>query len=421
MQGVGVRMRAAVVVAVVVAVGAVGLLGVPSAGAGSSVRGFDGTTITLAGLGIKSTYPAAEVGAEARVKRFNDTNEIKGITLKFAELADDKQDPATALSEARRLVTQVGAFAIVPDISTTNPVDYFEQQKVPYIGPGFDATYCANKPTTALWGYSVIGCAVPQDPSFVMTKPVTYKYVSKESGKKHPTVAILGLDSATGVNAARIHALQLQASGLDVVSLKTNAPATGTISDYSPYVQQLLTAADGSPPDLVHCSMALQCLGLYEPLRQSGFDGLYMSPLFSDILVKPMDGSGVAANIVNPSEDTPGYRQLKADFEAVKAGSSAKLDFGGIFSYGAMDAFIQALKKVARDGKANITPENVRKVASTMKWGIDGVIGPVEYPKSTVMPYPQCQNVVVSDGTTWNTAEPYSCSKKNVSPKIKLG
>jgi hypothetical protein len=56
-----------------------------------------------------------------------------------------------------------------------------------------------------------------------------------------------------------------------------------------------------------------------------------------------------------------------------------------------------------------------------MSWRIKGVIGPVQYPKATVQPYPLCQGVVVSDGAKWNTAEPYSCTTKSVSPDIALG
>src|SRR5262245_5342069 len=84
-------------------------------GAQASVRGFDGSTITVGGYGIKSQLPTVEAGAQARFKRFNDTNELKGITIKMTEFADDGQDPATALSIARRLVTQTGVFAVVPE------------------------------------------------------------------------------------------------------------------------------------------------------------------------------------------------------------------------------------------------------------------------------------------------------------------
>src|SRR4051794_3709749 len=40
------------------------------------VRGFDGTTIKVASMGLKASLPGVEVGVEARIKRFNDTDEI---------------------------------------------------------------------------------------------------------------------------------------------------------------------------------------------------------------------------------------------------------------------------------------------------------------------------------------------------------
>jgi hypothetical protein len=133
----------------------------------AAVRGFDGTTITVAGFGIKSQLPLAELGARARIERFNNDNEIKGIKLRYAEFADDKQDPATALSEARRLVAEVGVFAIVGDVSPFNPGDFLKQQHVPYFGGGFDNTYCSTTPSTSVWGFSFIGCPAPNNPSFV--------------------------------------------------------------------------------------------------------------------------------------------------------------------------------------------------------------------------------------------------------------
>ena len=74
-------------------------LGATGGGAAPSVRGFDGTTIKVAGLGIAAQFAGVPVGSKARIKRFNDTNEIKGIKINLAEFADDKADPATALNE----------------------------------------------------------------------------------------------------------------------------------------------------------------------------------------------------------------------------------------------------------------------------------------------------------------------------------
>ncbi len=75
-----------IVTLVVLAVaGALTIGTVAAAGAGTrtAVRGFDGTTITVGGFGIKAQLPTSEDGAAARFKRFNDTNEIKGVKIKF--------------------------------------------------------------------------------------------------------------------------------------------------------------------------------------------------------------------------------------------------------------------------------------------------------------------------------------------------
>ena len=127
------------VAAVVVVVGA-SLASAGGAAAQGSVRGFDGTTIKVGSLGIKSSLPLVQLGAEARIKRFNDTNELKGIKIQYTDYADDKTDPATALSEVRRLVTQEEIFALVGDASAQNPLTYLAQQHVPYFGGGFDNT-----------------------------------------------------------------------------------------------------------------------------------------------------------------------------------------------------------------------------------------------------------------------------------------
>src|SRR5262249_8727512 len=103
----GSRFRSPRVICVIVTMLAVLTAGIVTAAPGAaqgSVRGFDGKTVTVAALGKKAQLPNMEQGAKARIKRFNDTNELKGIKIDYKEYADDKLDPSTALSEARRLV-----------------------------------------------------------------------------------------------------------------------------------------------------------------------------------------------------------------------------------------------------------------------------------------------------------------------------
>src|SRR5690348_14453804 len=59
-------------------------------GSSGGARGFDGTTIKVAGIGVASQFAGTPTGAMARIKRFNDTNEIPGVKIQYVEFADDK-------------------------------------------------------------------------------------------------------------------------------------------------------------------------------------------------------------------------------------------------------------------------------------------------------------------------------------------
>ena len=79
--------------------------------------------------------------------------------------------------------------------------------------------------------------------------------------------------------------------------------------------------------------------------------------------------------------------------------------------------FISALKQLAKKGKAYITPENLQKVLSRITWEVKGLGGPRSYPASTVTTSPLCSALLESDGTTFKTVLPYSCSSKTYSVK----
>ena len=118
-------------------------------------RGFNGTTIKIGGLGLLSQFAGTDVGTEARIKRFNDTNEMPGIKIQFVGFSDDQGDPATALSSARQLVTQSGVFAIVPDMSPVNPVSYLSSRTCALHRMGYRCYVLqsqADDEAVGLWG-----------------------------------------------------------------------------------------------------------------------------------------------------------------------------------------------------------------------------------------------------------------------------
>jgi branched-chain amino acid transport system substrate-binding protein len=390
---------------------------VGDAAAARSVRGFDGTTIKVAGIGIASQFGQDPTGAKARIKRFNDTNEVKGVKIDYVEFVDDKQDPATALSESRRLVTQDQVFAIVGDVSQSNPGDYFKQQHVPYFGFAFDSSYCSPKPDPSLYGFGFNGCLVPTAPSVMPDSAANaYGYVSQKTGKKHPTAAIFSNDTDSGKSATKFQSIVYKGAGFDVVGTNNQMP-TPPVADYTPYAQAMLTADNGKAPDTIFCALATDCIPMWNIIKANGYQGTYISSLYADVLVKALAGSLASTLFVPVDQPTPGLAQMKKDLEAVEPGSSTKIDTGTMAGYLSTDMFIQALKTAAKKGKSAITPESVQKAASHQTWQLKGVGGPTTYPQSTVSTYPVCSADVLSDGVTWKQVVPYTCSKKQF--KIK--
>jgi ABC-type branched-subunit amino acid transport system substrate-binding protein len=416
------RSRLAIGVAVVAALAAstlaIGSIG--GAGAQGSVRGFDGSTVTVASMGIAAQFvPGVPNGVQARIKRFNDDNEIKGVQIDWTEFADVGQDPATSLNEARRLVTQSRVFAIVGDTSQANPGDFFTQQKVPYFGWAFDNTYCSNKPSTKLYGFGYNGCLVPSDPSVMGDGAfLNYKYVSEKTGKKNPTLALFSNDSQSGKNAVKFQQLTYKGAGYKIVATNNQMPLP-PVADYAPYAQAMLTADNGKQPDAVACLLATDCIQMFSLMKANGYTGTYISSLYSNVLVKAMDGSGANVPVVplDATTDNAGLEQMKEDLDDFSPGASNRIDTATIAGYASTDMFIQALKTVAKKGKSNITPENVQKAAAKQTWQIEGLAGPTTFPQSTVTPFPACTAFTVSDGTTWNTVEPFQCSEKQYKVK----
>jgi branched-chain amino acid transport system substrate-binding protein len=381
--------------------------------AGASARGFDGTTVTVGGLGLASNFqPGAANGAQARIKEFNEDKEIKGVKIEFVGFADDGQSPATALSEARRLITQEAVFAIVPTLSQYVPGDYVTQQKVPVFGWGFSPAYCSTKPTTAGWAFGWSGCQNnPRAPVVPDGGKTQYAYVSQKTGKEHPTIFLVSNDSQGGKQGVELAEVYLEKAGFEIAGTNNQMPSLA-VADYTPYAEAALKGSDGNAPDAILCILSTDCLGLYDKISASGYEGTFMSPLYSDLLVRPLEGSAVTTLSVPFNQSTAGVEHLKQALDAYEQGLGAKLDVPTFAGYVSMDLFIQALKAAAKGGVSKITPEAVQKAASRMTWKIDGLAGPVIYPKASQVSYPWCSALSVSDGTQWTQVQEFNCSKK---------
>jgi branched-chain amino acid transport system substrate-binding protein len=371
------------------------------AGGSGSSRGFDGTTIKVAGIGSAANFAEADIGAQARFQRFNETDELEGIEIEYTEFADDRQDPAQATSEVRRLVTQEQVFALVPDLSAVNPGDYLNQQHVPYVGMAYDNTYCTEEPDDSIYGFGYNGCLVPTDPPVM---PDSYRnlyaYVQEQTGEDEPSIALFSHDNQSGQNSTRFGQVGAAGAGFDVVYAESPVPVT--TSDYSPYVQEWLTSDGGEAPDAMYCLMAVSCLDIWTAVKSAGYEGTFQTSLYSDLLIEPL--AGTVASVFYNTEPNDGLRQMQEDLEAFESGT--EVSSTNVYAYFAADMFIQAVKEAAPD----VTPESVQQALANQTWEIEGFVGPVRYPDSTVASTPSCNSLMMDNGTEWTVLRPYDCS-----------
>ena len=405
----GVRRTGCMALLVAVLVAGVGLTAAGPAGAAPTTRGFNGKTITVGGLYPVASFSGADVGTRAYFQQLNKTNYLKGIKIKFVTAVDDQSDPAVALTAARQLVTQYQVFAIVPDLSAVNPVTYLTAQQVPYVGEAFDSTYCSPKPTTKLWGFAYNGCLLPTHASTVPDGySDLYNYVKAKTGSSRPTVALFSANNASGAQAAKVQTVSFKGAGFNVVYARAAVPPVAT--DYTPYVQQLMTAANGKQPSTIYCLLAVQCVAVWKDLQNSGFTGTYGTPLGSvPALTASLQGT-VSSAFYNIAPN-PGLTTMQNAMDAVAPGTQLA-GYSNVPGYFAASMFALAVHNVQVKKQA-ITPANVQKALSVIQWSIPRLVGPISYPASTVGPTPFCGTFVAYTGGTIKVVTPYSCSTKS--------
>ena len=110
----------------------------------------------------------------------------------------------------------------------------------------------------------------------------------QQSGNKKPTTVLASADNQPGKDALNRNVNQAKGAGFKVVYAKADLPEH--VSDYTPYVQQWMTANNGKPPDHFQCVAVLQCLGMWSAMQAAGYKGTFWTGIYSDALVKALGG-----------------------------------------------------------------------------------------------------------------------------------
>ena len=374
----------------------------------ATVRGFDGKTITIGGIWGPQNFSGAQTGAQAYITQINKTNYLHGIKLKFAGFVTDGNDPASALSGVRQLVNQYGVFAIVPDLTPFNPPTYLTSQRILYVGGGFDGTYCSTKVTTSLWGFSSGGCLVPSNPPVMSdTYGKYYSYVKAKTGSVHPTDALFSSDTESGATSVKLATVSAKGAGFNVVYAKSPVPTTA--SDYTPYVQQLITSDHGKQPQAISCQATTLCISMWTALKNAGYTGSYWSPLGPVAALSSTMAGTVTLATYNNAPNT-GLTTMQNAMNAVVPGTQLT-GYANVPAYFDTAMFATAVHAVQVKKQA-ITPQNVQKALSAIKWSIPGLVGPISYPASTVAGTPYCSQLLAYTAGSTKSIYSYSCSSK---------
>lgn len=403
-------------VAILAAVMMVAAVTSATAGArsGTQTRGIEDGEILVGGLGPAFPFKdfGGETGAKARFEVENAKGGVHGRKIKYVGWADDNNSAETNLAETQRLIQQDGVFALVP-VLTPNFIQaakFAEQQKVPAFGWGIAPGFCTSK-----FAFGFSGCLVPPPPVKIASNTwgglidQYYKDQGEPDGAKGKTAAVISEANDSGESGNVVIVATAEAVGMKVVYDKASVPAPdpAPVTDFSPYVTDLMTSDGGDPPDVIFLVVSQDTLqaGLQTALDDAGFDGVATNAvLYSPLATALVKGGSVLTQFATPeaAATTPAVQEFLDAVEAV-AGDEP-VNQPTISGYLAADMFIQALKKAGK----NPTPEKVQKAAAKLKYEVEGFVGPTTYPRGFKQGTP-CGQLVASDGTEWTVQVPFQC------------
>ena len=383
-----------------------------SASADGSVRGVTDDTITVGGLLFKTTpfglsNADQEIGARAAFLAANDAGGVHGRTIDFIGAKDDGGDPARNTSAARELVDRDQVFAVVPATSFAfSGATYLEQNQVPFVGYGYSAQYCGSE-----WGFGYSGCILPDPGPDVESGAGAFAGLALAlEGAEGKSLAFVQPDTPDQEKIARLAQVQAEGAGFDVVYNETDVPQQPP-SDWTPYVQTLLTSADGGMPDaIVSYQSPNQNIALFPALRAAGYTGplvdfiSYGPDLLEDTTANAAFQDAYFAVPVQPREsDTPEVREMLGWLQQATGEEDVDYTVDMGVGYASAQAFLAVLEEAGED----LTPESFQEAASDLD--VTGSVGgPLSLPEARTST-PGCYALVQLVGTEFTVVSELTC------------
>ncbi|MBX6391535.1 MAG: ABC transporter substrate-binding protein [Frankia sp.] len=378
--------------------------------AANPTRGITDTEIKVGGLAYLtspsgSTMSGVDLGAKARFERANEEGGINGRKIDFVGVLDDGNDAARNLDQARVLADQEEVFAVVPLLTShASYVDVLCNEVVPFFGWGINPGFCGNT-----IGFGITGCLVAEGrrPAAATTYGIALQSLNGGSAEGLK-VAILGSDSQSAVNGVADMVTQVETVGADVVYAETPIPAAG-LTDATALVNDLMTAADGAPPDiLLHVLDFTTTNKVIEAMAAAGYEGKHLTavgydPRLAAAGMASMQGVNSILQWAPAESDAQAVQQLRADL--AKYTPDAVLSLPTMAGYWAADFFVRAATAVGPDLTVDALLELLN---GGYTHSVEGALAETRWPLNHVINNP-CMSVVQLDGNAYKIAADLAC------------
>lgn len=405
------RSRAALVAAAAVMIALAGCSSSDDSGNDEGDGSGSGPTTTLKIASVTTEqYFGADIplGVKTRLDLANANNEVPGYKFEYLGVIDDKGTPDGTVAAYREAKEKDGAFAVVGAISNQNPTDYVNQAQLPVVASAIGDSYCTHGADTTWYWFSVTGCGLGVgNPYGTNLGQGIGDIIGSLDGK---TAGCVGEDFPGMDENIKKLCASFTAAGADVVETDPTIPAPpAVVSDYSPWVQKMMTANDGDPVDVVGLGTSPGgSAGMASGLLNAGYKGVIVAGAgYSSQQTQMMNGVTLHVDSATPlsAGTTPAMQEIMDSFKAAGA-TDDQVDSPAIGGWLAADMFLKVLEKTGPGASA----EDFAKAASDFTYELEGVAGPTTYPIAFAAPTP-CSEYIQSDGTAWTVVRPYTCDQ----------
>ena len=290
--------------------------------------------------------------------------------------------------------------------------DFFAQNKTPFIGWGIASGFCENP-----FGFGFSGCLTPEDPK---TASSTWGDIDQEGELRR---RYEGQDRGGDRRRQRLRrcgiktiSASAKAGGFKVVYSKNPVPPPpATVSDYTPYANEIMSSNNGNPPDVVFLTVAaINVTGLQNKPLEPRLPGRAHERGATTLAAIGSTWGRASVFIQfnaleSAQQGNTAMQQIIDEVRAVKP--DQLLTQPVLAGYLSADMFVQMLKKTGW----NLTEKRFLQAANELQVRAEGR-GRVDQLPGRARAGRTCGTLVVSEGTTYEIRVPFSCYKR-----VKVG